>query len=114
MTHDPLCPNLTSVHDCWIPTGYVCTHDCQCPLITRVREDERKADASGIIYVNQVQMQDVLIAMRRIGYAAALRNAVEAVNGLPSANYMPHPGYTDDQPALWRDQVVAAIEALNE
>lgn len=47
-----------------------------------------------------------------IGTEATIRHAIAAVDSLPSANYLPHPGYTDDQPVLWREQVVAAIEAL--
>lgn len=66
MRHDPLCE----------ANEYGETYDCDCRKIAAVREDERKSDASGILYLNQTQMNDVLAEMRRVGYAAALRDAL--------------------------------------
>ena len=104
--HDPLCPVLYGkAHPLWKAAAPLSDLLCECDLIRRIRADEREIKPTGY---------EEGASSYSMGYAVALRDAVEAVNGLPSANYMPHPGYTDDQPALWREQVVAAIEALNE
>lgn len=73
--HDPLCRASSGTF-------------CDCPLIARVREDERTNEPPAWAYAN--------------GYAAALRDAVEAVRLSPSA----------DIELVERSQVLDAIEAL--
>ena len=102
MTHDPLCPNNDPRVQAAIaaamqsvgakPTGY-----CQfCPVIARVREDERG-------YAKQTSAAVMAYGEgKRDGYTAALRDAVEAVR----------------QKTLLRRRdsllAIAAIEALGE
>lgn len=81
MSHDPLCP--TPLCDFGQPDAecqdpYECWHHCQCDLIARVREDER---------------------------AAALRDAVEAINATAD-KFSVKPG------APIMREFAAAIEAL--
>ena len=90
MTHDPMCPMI------WDPTPFDCG---LCDLIARVREDERgyaKQTSTAIMAYDEG---------RRDGYAAAMRDAVEAVKA----------ALTDDDGYVRQselDDAVAAIEAL--
>ena len=91
--HDPLCP---------VAPGQmlVGVRICECDLIARVREDERgyaKQTSTAIMAYDEG---------RRDGYAAALRDAVEAVKGCPCPQ-----GYATHKCSCWSD-AVAAIEAL--
>ena len=103
MTHDPLCPNndprvQAAVASAMQSVGAMPTGYCQfCPVIARVREDE-----GGKREVTYVWDQDEVDAMRQQGYAAALRDAVEAVKLSLSA----------DIELVERSQVIADIEAL--
>ena len=88
MTHDPLCPYPDPEY---LPDEF---HHCR--LIARVREDERayaKQTSTAIMAYDEG---------RRDGYAAALRDAVEAVKLSCSA----------DIELVERSEVIAAIEAL--
>ena len=85
--HDPLCPNAACCSDCY----------CECKLIRRVREDERLRDDDYAYVATQ-------------SYAAALRDAVEAVKALL---WLPCPA--DERPWTTDEGLhtaVAAIEAL--
>ena len=109
--HDPLCPTTTDPHG----VAGDCDCDCNCDLIARVREDERG-------YAKQTSAAVMAYGEgKRDGYAAALRDAVEAVKGLPPIT----DAYPTNSPAggeglsivtrTWlcnRDSAVAAIEAL--
>lgn len=99
MTHDPLCPTVNAD----VPFGLFhddVPDDCLfCALITKVREDERgyaKQTSTAIMAYDEG---------RRDGYAAALRDAVEAVKA----------ALTDDDGYVRQselDDAVAAIETL--
>ena len=69
MTHDPLCPLFDKAR-------YPFSAKCDCDLIARVREEERsyaKQTAAAVMAYGEG---------KRDGYAAALRDAVEAVKAL--------------------------------
>ena len=89
MTHDPLC-------SCTNPLQPV--SECDCDLIARVVERER-----GNLYTDaevEEYNQKHFDKGRHVGYAAALRDAVEAVRSVsPDARE-------------WMQRAVAAIEAL--
>ena len=86
MSHDPLCPHAVHPDD-----------GCYCRLIARVRADVLANEPSCVCKFGR-------------GYAAALRDAVEAVKALPW-----HRPWGDDDTwkYLRRDDAVAAIEALD-
>ena len=101
MTHDPLCPQ----YDCWLEGCTVCD---ECALIARVREDEF------------VYRGDINTAYEQ-GYAAALRDAVKAVNAVTDAidssaewerDYDVDPTGQTRNPRIWVREAVAAIEEL--
>ena len=111
MNHDPLCPQ----YDCWLEGCTVCD---ECDLIARVREDEanRKPEPPH----DQHWYADNLCSYY-IGYDAALRDAVEAVNAAPDAidssaewerDYDVDPTGQTRNPRIWVREAVAAIEAL--
>lgn len=88
--HDLLCPLQALLEK---PYG-IAMSSCQCDLIARVREEERRQ------YSNYSNARNT---GRRDGYAAALRDAVDAVAALPYLNA-----------GAWvkRKDAIAAIEAL--
>ena len=111
MNHDPLCPVVNAN----VPFGLFhddVPDDCLfCPLIARVREDER-----GIV--------EMLASLKRMAegperdhkvwveaYAAALRDAVEAVLSMTPAAYL-HIPKVGEQTLILLGDAVAAIEAL--
>lgn len=137
MTHDPLCPVVTisKVIDRvlvfpWTDLsttnlGKTVTYEegeCVCDLIARVREDERsKSERAGALMFDAIGIASMTNydAGLRDGRAAALRDAVEAVNGLPFLQYdQPAGVLTDSGVASFSGQyvnrggAVAAIEAL--
>lgn len=101
MTHDPLCPmhpDYEFEHYCcgscnpgavvpWEPV-------CICTNLARVREDEAQGQSEALLKAQRVFLRE--------GYAAALRDAVEAVKLSCSA----------DIELVERSEVIAAIEAL--
>lgn len=91
MSHDPLCPQATTMDGPWFAGG------CGlCRLIARVREDERtyaKQTSTAIMAYDEG---------RKDGRTAALRDAVEAVKLSCSA----------DIELVERTEVIAAIEDL--
>ena len=101
MSHDPYCPlrehEVDHLDTYWCDES--CEVDCQCDMIALVREDIRDCDAHGdtIRYRCQHYQQG-----RKDGYAAALRDAVEAVRLSCSA----------DIELVERSDVIATIEAL--
>lgn len=114
MTHTSPCRLAgkpgASGHDPHTIAGCECPHDelcpsaytfgaCECPLIARVRADERTRDYSGISVAHHL---DRLRENYAHGYAAALRDAVEAVKLSCSA----------DIELVERSEVIAAIESL--
>ena len=105
MTHDPLCPAPVCKDKCFACDW--CLQGCKCAEYARVREDER---------AKAVWQRDRLWGD---GYAAALRDAVEAVNGLPFLQYDRPAGVVTDAGIasftgqyVNRDDALAAIEAL--
>lgn len=66
MTHDLLCPNGEMT---WLPDTAICLY---CHVIARVREDERAVDRAG-------KYNSGYVDGSKDAYAAALRDAVEAV-----------------------------------
>jgi len=111
MTHDPLCP--LSRDDCWNaePPSVCC-----CTLIARVREDERGKPSEWITpRLHTERMRENY----DIGYAAALRDAVEAVKALDLQSHYRMTCEPPD-PVDWSKhrscdawaEIVAAIKAL--
>lgn len=101
MTHDPMCPQATTMNGPWFAGG------CGlCRLIAQVREDCTRKHGSS------------LLDTYAKGYATALRDAVEAVKALPTSNYTysGNPPFGDGPPQIGARMVkanaVAAIEAL--
>ena len=102
--HDPLCPaplcdwTGKAGADCM---GYEdCPHDCQCNLIVQVREEERMRDDDYAYVATQ-------------SYATALRDAVEAVQGVYCKT---DSGEILRQGGTWEnalDRAIAAIENLD-
>jgi len=96
MTHDPLCPELWRYED-----GQPCMF---CALITRVREDA----------LHRLMRDDDYAYVATQSYAAALRDAVNAIQALgPLSHYRKELG-DDGYPIFWLESVdaVAAIQAL--
>ena len=95
MSHDPYCPlrehEVDHMDDYWCDES--CTVDCQCDLIARVREDALTNTA----LINEIRNEQF-----SKGYAAALRDAVEAVKSLGS----------EDIRLAELLEVIAEIEAL--
>ena len=102
MTHDPMCPNNSASCCPWMGD---CNCDCQCNFIVRVREDERKYG---------------MVPGFDLGYAAALRDAVEAARAALPINIAPSiPGFDPTERKAYQigarygaAKVIAAIEAL--
>ena len=89
MSHDPMCPNIPEQ---WDAEQSILWHaKCECDLIARVREDERKYG---------------MVPGFDLGYAAAVRDAVEAVSRTCG-----HTKYEGCPPCA-HDDAVAAIEGL--
>lgn len=82
-SHDPLCPcpPIPEHRLIQVRAAGIKFDDCCCDLIARVREDERSWD--GAIRIARAAAQE--------GYAAALRDAVEAVKACD-----------DLQPSWWK------------
>ncbi len=98
MSHDPMCP--------WSGLGDYWADVCEdCHLIARVREDEHRQMVDRQV-ASAITDKDTHGALSRHiyekGYAAALRDAVEAVMLSCSA----------DIELVERSEVIAAIEAL--
>ena len=70
MTHDPMCPNIPERWD--VEQSILWHAKCYCDVIARVREDERDKGDLGLIEWGAERGYDD-------GYAAALRDAIEAV-----------------------------------
>lgn len=113
MTHDPLCPmhpDYEFEHYCcgscnpgavvpWEPV-------CICTNLARVREDEAQGQSEALLKAQRVFLRE--------GYAAALRDAVEAVRDRciehDDSDGRPEDLVFDTTP----DRLIAAIEALGE
>ena len=106
--HDPLCPfHMLSQK----PTG-IAMSSCQCGLIARVREDERRQ------YSNYSNARNT---GRRDGYTAALHDALIAVYEIQDdgdsstewdRDYDIDPTGDTRSPRIWLREAMAAIESL--
>ena len=95
--HDPLCPHVAPP---W--TAEQCE---MCNFAARVREDEETLvwqSAESMVREAQDAVVSIAAANQQFGYAAALRDAVEAVKALHVDCYL-----------CCKDKAIAAIEALD-
>lgn len=134
MTHDPMCPYFPEQQgfggiNSGVPSTqpYIPGVPCQCALIARVREDERGKQfvsdealtriAGGIAKATPVDEATWRQSTYDTGYAAALRDAVEAAKAATEAGPLFSVRNSGDPQRGWDAAVrhaVAAIEALGQ
>jgi len=99
--HDILCNVYENACCPWIGN---CECQCTCDIIAIIREDEQMKEYNR-------PFDEVSMLWHKRGYAAALRDAVEAVK-VQSPAIWSYPLHGAERTGVWLDDAVAAIEAL--
>ncbi len=108
MIHDPMCPNgdprvVAAVAAAMASVGAEPSGYCQfCPVIAHVREDEAQGQSEALLKAQRVFLRE--------GYAAAVRDAVEAVKALTTKAQHDDDGFISL--CFDKGEAAAAIEAL--